>query len=422
MQEKKIIKNIKEFFRPPKGMVAEEFHFVRPFYFMVIIMLVVVYGVSVFTQPELQSAGRFIAFTFLMVLHGILHWRSIVLLERPGWNVYYILVQSLIALLIVYMVNASGLSFGVVAAMIGESFGILREKRGLAFLTIGLLLAGTFGVIQIIEQESAAGLLTVTIPMVLFVVIYVELFSRQSTAREQAQGLLRDLEAAHQELTEYSARVEELTLIAERERMAFELHDTLGQGVAGLVLQLEAVKNHLENDRTTRAAEIVTQAMGTARSTLADSRAVIDDLRQMRAADASLTEIIERLVNNFSDSNGTPVDVIIDLEPEQSQFPDLLLEHVDRIVSELFFNIAKHAQANNVALRVLGDQKTLTIEIKDDGVGFGVETIGKGGRYGLLGIEERASRMGGSIKVDSQPEKGTTVRVTFPLNQNGEEE
>ncbi len=276
MKENTLFQGIKKFFSPPEGKAAEEFRFVSPFYLMVIIMLGVVYGVSVSNQPELQSIGRLSAFTFLMVLHGVLHWRSIVLIVRPGWDVYYVLVQSVIALLIVYMIQNLELSFGVIAAMIGETFGIFRKKRGLALLTIVLLLAGMFGVTQFFGQENLSGFGMLLIPLVLFVVIYVELFSRQAEAREQAQGLLRELESAHQELTEYAAQVKELTLNAERERMAFELHDTLGQGVAGLVLQLEAVKNHLENGRAGRAEEIVVQAMGTARSTLADSRAVID--------------------------------------------------------------------------------------------------------------------------------------------------
>ncbi|MDH5507334.1 MAG: sensor histidine kinase [Anaerolineae bacterium] len=419
MKAKTLFQSIKKFFSPPEGPAAQEFHFVRPFYIMVILMLVVVFGVSVTTQPELQSISRLSAYTFLMVLHGVLHWRSIVLVERPGWNMYYILVQSVIALSIIHLAQASTVSFGIIAAMIGETFGILREKRGLAFMAIGLLLAGTFGVIQNFESESPMGFVIVTLPMVLFVVIYVEVFSRQTEAREHAQGLLRELESAHQELSEYAARVEELTLHAERERMAFELHDTLGQGIAGLVLQLEAVKNHLENERVDRAKQIVAQAMGTARSTLAESRAVIDDLRQIKTGEISLQEMIERLAKNLNESNGLHVDVKIILAPEDLEIPPLVLEYVDRIISEVFFNITRHAQAANVSVDILGNVRALTVEIKDDGIGFDVNRIGKDGRYGLLGIQERAHRIGGTLQVESQPNNGAMIKVVFPLNQPG---
>ena len=419
MEEKTLFQSLKKFFSPPEGTAAEEFHFVRPFYVMVILMLAAVYGVSVYTLPALQSTGRLLAFTLLMVLHAVLHWRSIVLIERPGWNLYYIFVQSVIALLIVYMVQASGMAFGVIAAMIGETFGILREKRGLAFLVIGLLLAGTLAIIQILEHDSLPALLLGTIPIVLFVVIYVEVFSRQTEAREQAQNLLVKLESAHQELAEYAAQVEQLTLNSERERMAFELHDTLGQGVAGLVLQLEAVKNHLENGRAHRAEEIVNQAIKTARSTLSESRAVIDDLRLIKPGEISLHEIIDRLAENFSENSGVPVSAAIDLNPEDGEIPSLMLEYIERIVSEAFFNISRHAQAKHVSLEIVGNTHEIAVTIKDDGVGFDPGIIGSDGRYGLLGIQERARRLGGELAVHSRPNAGTTIQVTFPLNRQG---
>ena len=104
-------------------------------------------------------------------------------------------------------------------------------------------------------------------------------FNRESSAREEAEALAAQLEAANAELAASSAQLKELTLVAERQRMARELHDTLAQGVAGLVLQLEAVKAHLGSERPERAAQIVDQSLTRARSTLADSRSAIDDLR-----------------------------------------------------------------------------------------------------------------------------------------------
>lgn len=419
MKEKSVFQNIKKIFGPPEGMPAEEFRLVRPFYLMVMIMLGFVYFVSVSNQRDLQTIGGLSAFTFLMVLHGILHWRSFVLVERPGWDVYYVFVQSVIALMIAFMVKELGLSFGVIAAMIGESFGILRKKRGLAFLTIGLLIIGMVGVTQISGLGIQSELIILSVPLVLFVVIYVELFSRQAEAREQAQGLLKELESAHQELTEYAAQVEELTLHSERERMAFELHDTLGQGVAGLVLQLEAVKNHLENGRAGRAEEIVEQAMQNARSTLADSRAVIDDLRQMKVGEVSFEGIIFQLSENFRKSNGIPVDVKTTQILNDLEIPIVVLEHLERIISEAFFNITRHAQAKKVSVEVSRNNNELILEIHDDGVGFDPEKTDKDGSYGLLGIQDRAERIGGSFEVHSRPKKGTTIKVVFPLTNNG---
>jgi len=92
--------------------------------------------------------------------------------------------------------------------------------------------------------------------------------------------LLAELESANRQLTEYAARVEDLTIAAERQRMARELHDTLSQGLAGLILQLEAADAHLAADRPERARGILEQSMEKARGTLKEARQVIDDLRQ----------------------------------------------------------------------------------------------------------------------------------------------
>ena len=116
--------------------------------------------------------------------------------------------------------------------------------------------------------------------MIIFVVIYVTLYVRQMEAREKAQALAVELETANRQLTDYAARVEDLTIANERQRMARELHDTLSQGLAGLILQLEAAQAHLGQDHPAKAREIITDAMGQARRTLSEARRAIDDLRQ----------------------------------------------------------------------------------------------------------------------------------------------
>ena len=110
----------------------------------------------------------------------------------------------------------------------------------------------------------------------LFVLVYVLLFMRQLHARAE-------LQEAHTQLAEYAQQVETLTLEAERQRMARELHDTLAQGLAGLVLQLEALEASLERGKTGQALQIVGQARERARTTLADARRAIDDLRATSA-------------------------------------------------------------------------------------------------------------------------------------------
>jgi NarL family two-component system sensor histidine kinase YdfH len=419
MTKTPLFQQITQFFSIPDEIDAEDHQLSRPFFFLLIFVLLFIYSFALYDQPELRKLGRFLVFTFLMITHLVLHWRVIALVQRPDREVPYVVVQSIIALLLVYMLDELGLAFGVVAAMIGESVGILRAKRAIAVLVVIFLLAGMFAVLDLSGQNSAPAIWIASIPLVLFVVIFVELYSRQDEARQHARDLLRALELAHQELTQYAAQVEELTLLAERERMAFELHDTLGQGVAGIVLQLEAVKNHLENGRTGRAEQIVSQAMQKARITLADSRAVIDDLRHTQNDSGSFTDIIMQLVAEFNQTSGITMALNIAQLPADLVVPALVVEHAKRIISEALFNIVQHAQASQVSLTVISAANELDIAIKDDGLGFDQARIELDGHYGILGMQQRAQQLGGTCDVVSQPNQGTLIKVAFPLKQGG---
>jgi NarL family two-component system sensor histidine kinase YdfH len=419
MTKTPVFQQITQFFSIPDQVDAEDHRLSRPFFILLIFVLLFIYSFALYDQPELRKLGRFLAFTFLMITHLVLHWRVIALVQRPDREVPYVVVQSIIALLLVYMLDELGLAFGVVAAMIGESVGILRKKRAIAVLVVIFLLAGMFAALDLSGQNSAPAIWIASIPLVLFVVIFVELYSRQDEARQHARDLLRALESAHQELTQYAAQVQELTLLAERERMAFELHDTLGQGVAGIVLQLEAVKNHLENGRTGRAEQIVSQTMHKARITLADSRAVIDDLRQNQNGAISLTGMITQLVADFDQSSGITIDLNVAQLPADLAVPELVVEHASRIISEALFNIVQHAQAAQISLTVISAANQLEIAVKDDGLGFDPARIGQDGHYGLLGMQQRAQQLGGTCLVVSQPNQGTLIKVAFPLTQQG---
>ena len=250
------------------------------------------------------------------------------------------------------------------------------------------------------------------LPMTFFVVVYVVLYSRQAEARMQAQGLLRDLEIANRQLTEYAARVEDLTIAAERQRMARELHDTLSQGLAGLIMQLEAADAHLAADHPERARSILEQSMEKARGALQEARQAIADLRQPSGRD--LAEAVEQEAQRFSLATGIACQPSIQLK---TAIPEDVAETAIRAISEGLTNIARHAHAKLVSLRVVGVSGKLEIEIRDDGVGFNPRAL-QPGRYGLLGMRERLRLAGGQLDIQSEPGQGTRLLIRFPL-ENG---
>ena len=241
-----------------------------------------------------------------------------------------------------------------------------------------------------------------------FVLLYVVLYVRQVRAREEAQALLLELESAHHQLQSYAERIQELTIDQERQRMARELHDTLVQGVAGLILKLEAADSHLEGGNIQRGQAVVQQAMQRARETLHDARRAIEALRPVALEQGTLIEALGDEVDRFAAASGIHISYNVDgrppgLSPEVAQ--DVL-----RIVQESLRNVRRHAQASEVQVRLACDAGRFAVTVQDDGLGFDPAGVrGRPGFYGLVGMQERAERAGGSLSVDSAPGRGTTV-------------
>jgi NarL family two-component system sensor histidine kinase YdfH len=251
-------------------------------------------------------------------------------------------------------------------------------------------------------------------PMTFFVVVYVVLYSRQSEARARALVLLVKLEAANQQLTEYAARVEDLTIANERQRMARELHDTLSQGLAGLILQLEAASAHLESQRIEKAQTVLAQAMAQARGTLADARRAIGDLREAPVEPPpDLAQAVRAEAAQFHKTTGIPCEVDSAVLPN---LPENVRETALRMVSECLSNIARHAQAHRAWIRMAAAGKVLYVEAGDDGKGFDIsQALNQDGHFGLLGVRERADMARGKLVINSQPGLGTVIRLELPF-------
>jgi NarL family two-component system sensor histidine kinase YdfH len=210
-------------------------------------------------------------------------------------------------------------------------------------------------------------------------------------------------------LTDYAARVEDLTIANERQRMARELHDTLSQGLAGLILQLEAAQAHLDRDHAGKARTIIADAMGQARRTLSDARRAIDDLRQ--SPQDSLDSALQAEISRFSEATGTPCDFSLRSVPI---LPDPIKEAVIRSVEEALTNITKHARAGNAAVNISVEDGRLVVRIQDDGQGFDPTAVPEG-HYGLVGIRERMRLVNGSCDIHSGDGSGTTLKLEIPL-------
>jgi NarL family two-component system sensor histidine kinase YdfH len=350
------------------------------------------------------------AYTLLMAVHLILHWTNMNITFNMKWAVPYLAVQGALAFSLVLVAQKVDLSIGLYMALIGEAVGILRYKSYSMIAVLVYLILSSINFILLSGWGSLGGWLIAMVPVTVFVVVYVSLFTREMEARARAQALLEELKKANRQLADYADKIEELTLTAERQRMARELHDTLAQGLAGLILQLEAADAHISNSRPERAQAIIHQAMSRARDTLSNARRVIDDLR---SGPSDLAAAVREEVSRFSSASGISCTVEISLPDE---LPEQLCEQTLRVVNEGLTNIARHAQAKQAWVHLIKNDKGLEIEIGDDGVGFDPDKrLGQSGHYGLKGMEERARLAGGSLEVKSIPGNGTQLYLHLPV-------
>ena len=394
------------------GRALEDSRSVWPFFVMATAAMAFVYFWSIQDSPRLQNApALLVAFTVLMIIYTALFWLSPLWAMRQPHASIFLIIQAALAFTLALLVQNATLVFGLFAALLGVTVGMLgRTRRMLVAAALEIALSTIAFVL--VAGSVALGPWALSIgPGVVFIIVYVVMYVREVETRSQAQTLLQELEAANRQLTEYAAQVEDLTLANERQRMARELHDTLAQGLAGLVLQLEAIDSHLSRGNTVKAQSITQQAMERARSTLADARRAIDDLRSEAAFESDLETAVREEADRFTAASGIPCELSIALP---SALPDDVRECAQRVVSEGLTNIARHARAKHVILMLRPVDHLLDIEVRDDGVGFDPVQV-SAGHYGLIGLRERTRLLDGTLNVESAPGQGTTLKVQLPL-------
>jgi signal transduction histidine kinase len=224
---------------------------------------------------------------------------------------------------------------------------------------------------------------------------------------QRRQQLIEALEAARQSLAqaEHQAGV-----LAERQRLAREIHDTLAQDFTSIVLHLEAADAALP-DEVDPARTHVTRARAAARSGLAEARRLVLALRPEPLEGASLPEALRRVAARWAEETGIPAAVVVTGEPV-SLHPEAEVTLL-RAAQEALTNVRKHAQARQVSITLsyMGDQ--VTLDAQDDGVGFNASAPTEG--FGLAAMRQRVEQLGGAVVVESAPGHGTTVAVTLPL-------
>jgi signal transduction histidine kinase len=337
---------------------------------------------------------------------GLWHWQTA--LRRPQWEGRPMMLVWFAGVLVLtwVLLGRHGSYLFLLYGLFPQVFRQLVRLRYtvpavavltvLAFLRSGVLAAQPTGV----WLANVAG----SIVVALLIGAFVNVLVRQNTARKQA---LDALQATREELAATSRRA---GVLAERERLAREVHDTVAQGFAGIVMQLEASEQALDT-APDQARQHLARAKRSARDSLAEVRRAVHALRPEVLEGTTLADAIGRTVRRWSVETGIPADTSTEGVPVP--LPPSSEIALLRTGQEALANVAKHANPTGVSVRLAYIPDGITLTVADDGVGFdpdGEMTDGQG----LRGIAERLAALDGRLQLDSHPGRGTTLTAAIP--------
>jgi signal transduction histidine kinase len=246
------------------------------------------------------------------------------------------------------------------------------------------------------------------------------------TMRQELVAASREIERTNQELEsqvrERTARLGEVLgkVISaqeeERARLARELHDETAQTLGALSISLDRLRDALLNDPL-HAMEHVTEAKSISNHLLEDTRRLILDLRPMALDDLGLAPAIRWYAETHLEERG--VATTVEISQPSGRLTKYLEVSLFRIIQEAINNVAKHAGARHVAIRLAFQNSIAHVVVADDGRGFDVERVLSPGtpveRVGLLGMQERVRLLNGLLRIRSQPGEGTELSIEIPI-------
>jgi signal transduction histidine kinase len=244
---------------------------------------------------------------------------------------------------------------------------------------------------------------------------------RMHDLSEQRRVAVAELEAALEENAGLHAQLvtqaREAGVLDERQRMAREIHDTIAQGLTGVITQLEAALS--SRDRPMDLERHLDAANRLARESLTEARRSVEAVQPLPLENSRLPEALSDVAERWSDVNGMAVQVTTTgtVRPLRPEVEVALL----RAAQEGLSNVVKHAGASHTGITLSFMDDVVTLDVRDDGGGFepGHNGGGRRGGYGLIGMRQRVEQLEGTVAIESHPGEGTAVSVTIPTSAAG---
>jgi signal transduction histidine kinase len=331
----------------------------------------------------------------------------------PVWQgLLYFAVQLALCTAVLYYSALDGFITLLLFPLASNALEMLPRRWAAPAL---VLLVGDFALAALLlgNVSTALGGSFVVAAGVIFVAVFTQVALRERTARREIERLAAELAAANQKLRAYAAQVEELATIQERNRLAREIHDTLGHSLTVINVQLAAAQAVLASDPP-RALEAMSKAQALTQDGLNEIRRSVAALRAAPTADRPLPQALEELLETTR-AAGLLAELTVQgaprpLKPQTEQA-------LYRAAQEALTNIRKHARASRVAVQVDYGAEAgapVRLSVSDNGVGAETGTAEGAAGFGLLGVRERLQLIGGQVRLTTAPGQGFRLEVEAP--------
>jgi len=328
----------------------------------------------------------------------------------PAWKLHlYLTVMTAIVASMLAMQPNLGVFPMLFFVLSPVAMMIFPQRIGMIWIGIFTLVTAVVFLIFMPVGEALISLLPYSAGYWFFGVFALALANAED-ARQESQRLLTELQATHRQLQDYAARVEELAVSEERNRLAREMHDTLGHRLTVSAVQLEGAQRLIPQNPE-RASAMVGTVREQVRQALTELRATVATLREPLEADLSISAALQRLVSSFNEA--TQMTVHLDLPTKLPALPHAHRLALYRAAQEALTNVQRHAQARQVWINLVAQNECVALTVNDDGIGFPLDT--QEAAFGLHGMRERATHLGGELQLGTRDGGGAQVKFVLPI-------
>jgi signal transduction histidine kinase len=392
------------------------------FWVTIVLALLVLSGIqTVNAHPSLLSSVKGLIVGVLMVSFGM--WFVSMMFLRN-----LVRVPDPVRLSLITRVSLVSVGVALTAALVL----LQNEFAGLIFADIGLtvfaldgwaslipvaLLGTLFYVTEQGYTYSAADSAGTVLSLVSIVALVYTLaaLTRQRTERER---LIADLQDAQQQLRQAASRDIELAALRERNRLARDMHDTLGHALVLIAVKIEAAQR-LEAVDPVRAAKEWEATKALVRSTMSELRSSLAGLRVPALDERPFQKALAELV--LATQQTSSIDVEMHLADGLDNLHRDVQEALYRVAQEALANVSRHASAQHAWLRVDADSETVCLDVEDDGVGLGEAPRNAGGHhYGIVGMRERMAALGGTLTLGPRSGGGTRLQARVLVREDAD--